>query len=91
MKAIQQMEVIHYPRLDTVMMIEDKIRKHSGEYTKTELWKKLPKKTMYQTFSLVLAYLHESSKISVDRGGKIGWIYNPELARKFLAQGVAVR
>ena len=91
MKTMQKMVVLHYPRLDTVMMIEDKIRKHSGEYTKTGLWRKLPKKVMYQTFSLVLTYLQDSAKISVDRGGKIGWIYNPELARKFMAKGVVVR
>jgi len=78
------MEVLHYPRLDTVMMVEEKIRKHSGEYTKTELWQKLPKKTMYQTYSLILQYLQESAKVSIDAGGKVGWIYNPALAKRFL-------
>lgn len=32
------------PTLDTVLMIEKVIEKYSGEFNKTRLWKKLPKK-----------------------------------------------
>ena len=84
-------EVIHYPRLDTVLMVEEFIKKHSGEYLKTALWKSLPRKTMYQTFLVILDYLIHSSKVSIDSEGKVGWIYNPALAKKFLEKGVAVR
>ena len=75
--------------LDTVLMVEQFIREHSGEYTKTALWQKLPKRTMYQTFSLIIEYLGESAKVSIDREGKVGWIYNPKLAKKFLNKGVS--
>lgn len=91
MKTAQKTEVLHYPRLDTVLMVEDFIRTHSGEYAKTALWHKLPKKVMYQTYSLILDYLVESSKASIDSEGKVGWIYNPELVKRFLARGVRVR
>ena len=84
------MEAGLYPRLDTVLMVEDFIRKHSGEYTKTALWQKLPKRVMYQTFSLIISYLGESAKVSTDSEGKIGWIYDPALAKKFLAKGICV-
>ena len=78
------MEAGLYPRLDTVLMVEDFIRKHSGEYTKTALWQKLPKRVMYQTFSLIISYLGESAKVSTDSEGKIGWIFYPEEAEKRL-------
>ncbi|MFH1307131.1 MAG: hypothetical protein ABIH83_05780 [Candidatus Micrarchaeota archaeon] len=87
----KKFSILHYPRLDTVLMIENFIRKHSGEFKKTQLWKKLPRKTMYQTYNTVLGYLADSSKISIDSKGKIGWIYNPALAKKFLSKGVVVK
>lgn len=87
----EQTEVIHYPRLDTVMTVEEFIKKHSGKYSKTQLWKNLPKKVMYQTYCLIIDYLVTSAKISIDSEGKVGWIYNPDLARKFLKNGVVVR
>ena len=73
-----------YPRLDTVLMVEDFIKKHDGEFRKKELWEKLPKKMMYQTFSIIIDYLLLSGKISVDSEGKIGWIFYPEEAKKRL-------
>ena len=76
--------VLHYPRLDTVLMIENFIREHSGEYTKKEVWERLPKKVMYQTFCVVFDYLKESNKIAVDKNGKVAWIWNPELVKKYL-------
>jgi len=69
---------LRYPRLDTVLMVERFIQKHDGEFKKKQLWGKLPKKMMYQTFCVVMDYLLYSGKISVDVEGKIGWIYYPE-------------
>lgn len=69
---------LRYPRLDTVLMVERFIQKHDGEFRKKQLWGRLPKKMMYQTFCVVIDYLLYSGKISVDAEGKIGWIYYPE-------------
>jgi len=77
-------KILHYPRLDTVLMVEKIIYDTSGEFTKTQLFKKLPKKVMYQTFSVIIDYLLESGKIAADREGKICWIWNPKLVRKYL-------
>ena len=71
-------EHARYPRLDTVLMIEDFIKENDGEYKKKQLWENLPKKMMYPTFSLALDYLLVSGKISVDSEGKIGWIFYPK-------------
>lgn len=76
--------ILHYPQLDTVLMVEEFIREHSGEYRRKELWEKLPKGMMYQTYQVILAYLLESNKISADSEGKIGWIWNPQPAKKYM-------
>ena len=75
---------VRYPRLDTVIRIEEFIKKHDGEFRKKQLWEKLPKKIMYQTFSIALDYLIISGKVSVDAEGKIGWIFYPEEAKSRL-------
>jgi len=74
----QENEILRFPRLDTVLMVEKSIQEHDGEFKKKELWEKLPKKMMYQTFCVVIDYLLYSRKISIDSEGKIGWIYYPE-------------
>lgn len=67
------------PTLETVLMIERTIEKHSGEFNRTELWKKLPKKVMWQTYITVLDYLQSINKIGFDRNGTIAYLWNPEL------------
>ena len=77
-----KVEVIHYPRLDTVLMVEDAI-KDAREYpNKMQLWKSLPKKMMYQTFQIILEYLESSGKIIMEKDGSILWMYNPKLLEK---------
>jgi len=77
---------IHYPQLDTILMVEEKIQEMDYP-RKTELWKALPKKVMYQTFDLIIDYLLNSGKILID-DGKIVWIFNPELMKKIMSSGV---
>jgi hypothetical protein len=75
-------QYVRSPTLDTVLMIERTIDKYSGEFNRTILWKKLPKKVMWQTYLVVLDYLQEINKIAVDREKKIGYIWNPKLAKR---------
>lgn len=77
-------DILHFPRLDNVLMVEDFIRKHDGEFKKRKLWENLPKRLMYQTYCLIIDYLLYSNKISIDSEGKIGWIYYPEKVEKDL-------
>jgi hypothetical protein len=71
--------ILHYPRLDTVLMVEDKIKNSRKDFTKMELWKSLPKQVQYQTFQVILDYLQKSNKIIIHKGIII-WIYtNPKL------------
>ena len=59
---------IRSPTLDTVLMIEKTIEKYSGEFNRTQLWKKLPKKVMWQTYLIVLDYLETINKITKEAG-----------------------
>jgi len=71
------------PTLNTVLMVEKTIEHYSGEFDRTELWKKLPKKVMWQTYLIVLAYLQSINKIAIGSNGKVGWIWSPKVAKKF--------
>jgi len=72
------------PRLETVIMVEKFIKEHSGDFRKTELFQNLPKKIMWGTFNVILKYLWDNNKIAIDRQGYIVYIWNPELAKRFI-------
>ncbi len=72
------------PRLETVIMVEQFIKKHSGDYKKTELFQKLPKKVMWGTFNVILQYLWNNNKIGISKDGIVVYIWNPELAKRYI-------
>lgn len=79
---MQNQQMLHYPRLDTILMVEEAV-KNAKEYpSKRKLWISLKKKVMYQTFNVILAYLEESGKIAI-KDGKVIWIWNPELVKRY--------
>lgn len=79
---------VRSPTLDTVLMVERTIEKYSGEFNKTGLWKKLPLKVMWQTYLVILDYLQSINKIAIDRNGIIGYIWSPEVAKKFASRKI---
>jgi len=83
--------ILHYPQLDTILMVEEFIRDNSGEYKKKSLWEALPRKMIYQTFCVIFDYLLESGKITQDKEGWVVWIWNPELVRKYLSKSYLSR
>jgi len=83
-QAISKRNILHYPQLDTILMVEEFIRENSGEYKKKSLWENLPKKMIYQTFCVIFNYLLESGKIAQDKEDHVAWIWNPELVKKYL-------
>ena len=68
---------VRSPTLDTVLMVERTIEKSSGEFNRTELWKKLPKKVMWQTYLIILDYLQSINKIAIADNGIIVYIWSP--------------
>ncbi|MCL4391262.1 MAG: hypothetical protein M1284_01070 [Candidatus Parvarchaeota archaeon] len=82
--------LLHYPRLDTIIMVEEAI-KNAREYpSKRKLWLSLKKRVMYQTFNVILSYLEASNKIVI-KNGKITWIWDPEGVKKYLNKGLILR
>ena len=82
--------ILHSPTLESILMVEKTAKKYSGMYGKYQLWKKLPKKMMYQTFQTIIDYLEESNKIIVDNS-KIIWIWNPEGIKKLIEKGLIIK
>ena len=88
---MQGTTILHSPTLESVIMVEKTIKKYTQECGKYQLWKKLPKKMMYQTFQVILEYLEKSGKILIDKDGCIIWIYNPERVRRLIKEGLIAR
>ncbi|VVB83951.1 Uncharacterised protein [uncultured archaeon] len=66
--------ILHYPQLDSVLMVEKIIQQLKNYPTRMELWRALPKKMQYQTFKLILNYLEKSNKI-IFEDNRIIWIF----------------
>jgi hypothetical protein len=83
--------LVHEPTLATILMIERAIHKADDYPTKAALWRALPRKVQYQTFSRVIDYLLSSNKIILN-DHEIVWIFpdNPKL-KTFLDSNVRVR
>ena len=76
-------DVARSPTLQTVLMVEKFIKDNSGEYKKTELFKNLPRKVMWQTFQVIMEYLENTLRVVYDKEGYIVYIWNPELYNKY--------
>jgi len=88
---MEQKYLTHNPTLESVLMVEDAARRYSQEYGKYQLWKKLPRKMMYQTYQTILDYLQDSGKLMVDDDGMVIWTYNPKRIRELTSRGLVVR
>ena len=84
--------ITHMPRLDTIQMVENVMRKEKAFSSKNQLWRKLPKQVQYPTFKKILNYLEISNKIMYDKDGAIVWIFadNSKL-RKLLRESTRLR
>jgi len=67
-------EVLHYPRLDTVLMIEEALKKAEAPISKSELQRRLPKQVMRQTLNLILRYLEDKGVVLIGKKGVL-WIF----------------
>jgi hypothetical protein len=71
-----------YPNLQTVIMVEKFIKDNSMFYTKRELFKNLPKQMLWGTFIIIINYLEETMKITIEKDGVVSYIWNPEFLKK---------
>ncbi len=88
---VQGRKVIHWPTLNTVIMIE-KILKEANEsvISIAELKRNLPRQVNHNTLMLILQYLEQSNKIFTSLNG-ITWIHNtnPNL-KKAISKGLQI-
>lgn len=73
-KQVQIMEPGHSPNLQTILMVEETLKKSGELISVAEIKRKLPRKVMHQTLLLVLDYLQASGKIIIGTKG-ILWIF----------------
>ncbi len=83
--------VLRYPKLDTVLMIEETIANSKSDKTARQIWETLPKKVMWQTFMTTLDYLEYSGKILVDKDKCVIWIWDPIAIENLKEQGLVLR
>jgi hypothetical protein len=75
------MSIIHYPRLDTVMNVEELLRKAGKPVSKNEIDRRLKKKTMRQTLNLILDYLESKGSIAYTKQGVL-WIDERDISKR---------
>ncbi|MEK6918938.1 MAG: hypothetical protein AABW73_02770 [Nanoarchaeota archaeon] len=76
MELYKDKEIIHYPSLRTMLMIETTLKSAERTIDREELKRRLPSKIMHQTLNVALNYLEERGMI-IDGHKGILWIYNP--------------
>ena len=65
----------HSPTLNTVIMVEDVLKKADSPIKMAEIKRRLKKQVNHNTLKVILAYLEESKKISVSLQG-ISWRFD---------------
>ena len=87
-----EQKVLHYPRLDTVLNVEEVIKKSKNPLSKNEIDRRLKKQIMRPTLNLILKYLEDSGKIAILKEGLI-WIYKEDISKKLkekIKKGISV-
>lgn len=85
-----QVQVLHYPSLRTMLMVEKVLKNAEKAITRTELKRRLPKSIMHQTLNLILEYLEKKGMIADTHKGII-WIYNPSpKLKKAMERGLEI-
>ena len=74
------------PTLEIVGIVEKTIDEYSGEFDKSQLFEKLPINISWLAFNTIVNYLEELNKIIISDNGVITYIWDPELAIKYLTK-----
>jgi len=75
----EQKEPLHWPTLNTVMMVEECLKNtNESVVSVADLKRKLPRQVNHNTLMIILQYLEKSNKIAVTLKG-ITWIHNTNL------------
>lgn len=82
---------VHWPTLNTVIMVENTLKKANGSVISiAELKRKLPRQVNHITLMVILEYLERSNKIAVTLKG-ITWIENSNSnLKRAILQGMEI-
>ena len=82
---------VHWPTLNTVMMVEETLKKmNESVISVADLKRKLPRQVNHITLMVILEYLERSNKIAATLKG-ITWIENNNLnLKKAILQGMEI-
>ncbi len=75
----KSVRVIHYPRLDTVLMVEDLLKKSEAVVSRNEIMRRLPKKMIRQTLNVILYYLEDGGKVYISKKG-VSWVWHEDIS-----------
>jgi len=91
MSTIQKEKPTHWPTLNTVIMVENTLKKISESIISVaELKRNLPRQVNHNTLMLILHYLEQSNKIFTSLKG-ITWIHNPNPnLKKAISEGFEI-
>lgn len=68
----------HDPRLASIEMVEDVLKKHQEFASKSALQRTLPRTIQTQTFNRILNYLEKSNKIIFTKDRAVVWIFSTD-------------
>ena len=68
----------HDPRLASIEMVEDILKKHREFASKSALQRALPRTIQTQTFNRILEYLEKSNKIIFTKDRAVVWIFSSD-------------
>lgn len=78
-------QILHYPRLDTILKVEKLLKTAKEPVSKNEIDRRLDTQIMRPTLNLILNYLEEGGKIAMLKEGII-WIYSEDISKKLKAK-----
>ncbi|MDP3699188.1 MAG: hypothetical protein Q8R47_06410 [Nanoarchaeota archaeon] len=85
-----EQEILHYPNLKTVLMVEKVLKEAELALTREELKKRLPTQTMHQTLNVILEYLEKRGLI-IDGHKGILWAHNDsKKLRHAISRGIEI-
>jgi hypothetical protein len=90
-QIIKALKAEHWPTLNTVIMVEDTLRKmNESVISVAELKRKLPRQVNHNTLILILEYLERSGKIAASLKG-ITWVYtDSKVLRELIKKGTEI-
>lgn len=90
MRERTQTEVLHYPTLKTVLMVETVLKNAKEPLTRYKIMKLLNKKVMLQTLNVIIDYMDKRGLV-LDSTKGIIWTYTtPDKMKKWMKDSVEV-